>query len=166
MTSVDDLLYRLVEVGARVETDANRRLIVCAGRQPVPGELVRQLREAKDDVIATLEPVWWRRQFAVRTIDRELGGVRSRGDAAWLSWGELECRWHRLYGERIPEWQCAGCREPIGGQEAWVFGDGNRVHLGGSRGLNCVIAHGKHWRGAAGAALMAMGLRPPGEEPR
>ena len=30
-------------------------------------------------------------------------------EAARLAWGELECRWHWLYGERTPEWQCAGC---------------------------------------------------------
>jgi len=158
MTSGVDLLDQLVEVGARVATADGRRLIVRAGRQPVPGELVRQLREAKDDVLATLAPAWWRRQFAVRAIDREQGGIRSREDAALLAWGELECRWHRLYGERMLEWRCAGCGEPIGGLASLEFQDGNRVHFDE---LDCLIRYGERWRGAATRALVAMGLQPP-----
>jgi hypothetical protein len=158
MTSGEDLLDQLVEVGARVATADARRLIVRAGSQPVPGELVRQLREAKDAVLATLAPAWWRRQLAVRAIDRELGGTRSPEDAARLAWGELECRWHRLYGERIPEWQCAGCGEPIEGLQSFDPGDGSRVHL---NKLGCLICYGERWRGAAGRALLAMGVIPP-----
>jgi hypothetical protein len=161
MTGAEDLLDRLVGVGARVATADSRRLVVRAGPQPVPGELVRQLREAKDEVLATLAPAWWRRQFAVRAIDRELGGARSREDAARLAWGELECRWHRLYGERTPEWQCAGCGEPIGGLPSLNFKDGNRVHLDR---LDCPIGYGERWRGAATRALVDMGLQPPERE--
>jgi hypothetical protein len=161
VTSGEDLLDRLVEVGARVVATDGRRLIVRAGRLPVPGELVRQLREAKDDVLATLAPGWWRRQFAVRAIDRELSGVRPHEDAVQLAWSELECRWHRLYGERIPEWQCAGCRDPIGGRAALALADGCRVHLDDTDGLDCLLRYGERWRGAATRSLIDMGLRSP-----
>ena len=160
MNSAEELIDRLVEVGARVEA-ADGRLIVRAGARPVPRELVRRLREAKVEVLATLSPAWWHRQFVVRTIDRELRGARSRDDAARLAWGELECRWHRLFGAHMPEGQCAGCGEPIGGRAALSMGEGNRAHLDDAHGLECVIAYGKRWRGVATAALQAMGLVPP-----
>jgi hypothetical protein len=159
MTSAEELLDRLVDAGAKIEA-ADGRLIVRAGARPVPGELVQRLRTAKAEVLATLSLVWWRRQLVVRTIDRELLGARPHGDAARLAWGELECRWHKLYGERTPEWQCAGCGEPIGGNPSLDFQDGNRVH---SQGMDCLIGYGKRWRGAAAHALIAMGLEPPPE---
>jgi hypothetical protein len=34
----------------------------------------------------------------------------------------------RLYGERPPEWQCAGYGEPISGLGALDLADSNRVH--------------------------------------
>jgi len=163
MNGAEKLIDRLVEVGAKIEA-TNGRLVVRAGARPVPAELVRLLREAKAEVLATLSPSWWRRQFAVRTIDHELGGARPHDDAARLAWGELECRWHRLYGERIPEWQCAGCGEPIGGRAALSMGDGNRAHLDDASGLECVIAYGKRWRGTATAGLRAMDLSASGED--
>ena len=79
-------------------------------------------------------------------------------EAARLAWGEQECRWHWLYGERTPEWQCAGCGEPVGGLPALDLADGARVHVGT---LNCVLRYGERWRRAATAALSAMGLEPP-----
>ena len=93
MSGAEELFDRLVEVGAKLEA-ANGRLVVRAGPRPVPGELVQRLREAKAEILATLAPDWWRRQYIVRTIDRSLGGTRSDVDAAGLAWGELECRWH------------------------------------------------------------------------
>ena len=163
MSGAEDLIDRLVEVGARVE-DAHGRLVVRAGARPVPGELVRRLREAKAEVLATLSPCWWRRQFVIRTIDRELGGIRSRLEAQRLAWGELEVRWHRLHGERTPEGQCAGCGQPIPEMPSLDLQDGNRVHLDDPHGLDCIIAYGKRWRGTATRALTAFGLRPPAGE--
>jgi hypothetical protein len=78
MSVARDLLDRLAEIGAKVETTDSHRLIVRAGPQPVPGELVQLLRDAKGEVLATLAPPWWRSQFVVRTIARERGGARSR----------------------------------------------------------------------------------------
>jgi hypothetical protein len=73
-------------------------------------------------------------------------------------------RWHRLCGERFPEWQCAGCREPIGGREALALGDGNRVHLDDVHGLDCLAAYGRRWRDREALALAAMGLQPPADD--
>jgi hypothetical protein len=39
--------------------------------------------------------------------------------------------------------------------------DGARVHLDAVRGVNCVIAYGQKWRGAAVTALRALGLDAP-----
>jgi hypothetical protein len=84
-------------------------------------------------------------------------------EAAQLAWGELQIRWHRLHGEHLPQWQCAGCHEPIGGLAAMMLADGNRVHLGDD--LNCLLAFGKRWRSAAASGLRALGLvDSPAEE--
>jgi len=73
-------------------------------------------------------------------------------------------RWHRLYGRQAPAWQCAGCRELIGGLPALLLGDGNRVHLGDS--LDCLLSYGERWRREATAGLQTFGLiPPPGFEP-
>jgi hypothetical protein len=83
------------------------------------------------------------------------------GEAARLAWGEVENHWHMQYGERAPHWQCAGCREPIGGLAALELGDGNRVHLDEVHGLDCLLSFGDRWRGEAITGLRALGLDPP-----
>ena len=82
-------------------------------------------------------------------------------EAARLVWGEIESRWHMQYGERAPHWQCAGCREPIGGLPALDLADGNRVHLDQARGFDCLLSFGKRWRAEATTGLRALGLDPP-----
>ena len=82
-------------------------------------------------------------------------------EAARLAWGEIENHWHMQYGERVPHWQCAGCREPIGGLPALDLADGNRVHLDQAHGLDCLLAFGERWRGEATCGLRALGLNPP-----
>lgn len=163
MSHVEDLIRLVIECGAKVE-NVDGQLVVRAGAHPVPGKLVQRLREAKTDVLENLSPRWWRRQFAARTVNYELGGARSHEEAARLAWGELECRWHRLYGKPIPEWQCAGCSEPIGGQQALPLGGSNRVHLDDCHGLDCVIRYGERWRSEATRGLIALHLRPPAEK--
>ena len=79
-------------------------------------------------------------------------------EAARLAWAEMQLRWHQLHGRRVPEWQCAGCGESIGGLAALALTDGNRVHL---NKLDCLLSYGERWRTAATCALMALGLRPP-----
>jgi hypothetical protein len=113
---------------------------------------------SSDRAIPTPAAAW-------RTRHREAlaywSGFHPAGEAAGLAWGEIENHWHIQHGERVPHWQCAGCREPIGGLEGLMLGDGNRVHLDN---LNCVIRHGERWRRAATRALVTMGLQPPAEE--
>lgn len=92
------------------------------------------------------------------------GALHSADEAARLAWGELQARWHRLHGERLPEWQCAGCGEPIGGAEALALGDGNRLHLDQAHRFECLIAYGGRWRGVATRALVDLGLKPPAGE--
>jgi hypothetical protein len=82
-------------------------------------------------------------------------------EAARLAWGETENRWHMQYGERVPHWQCAGCREPIGGLSALDLADGNRVHFDAVHGLDCLLSFGDRWRVEAIAGLHALGLDPP-----
>jgi hypothetical protein len=53
--TAQELLDRFAEIGASVCTDGDKdRLIVRAGAQPVPAALVRQLREAKAQILAAL----------------------------------------------------------------------------------------------------------------
>ena len=85
---------------------------------------------------------------ALRTVD----------DAAGLVWGEMQTRWHRLNGERAPEWQCAGCGEPVGGRTVLTLADSNRVHFDK---FNCLLRYGERWRSEASAGLKALGLPPP-----
>ena len=82
-------------------------------------------------------------------------------EAARLAWGEIENHWHMQHGERLPDWQCAGCGEFIDGIEALTLGDGNRAHL---VTLDCLLRYGARWRGSATRALVAMGLRAPASD--
>jgi hypothetical protein len=111
-----------------------------------------------DRAIGTLAPDWYARH---REALAYWSAFHAAGEATRLAWGELECRWHRLHGERVPEWQCAGCREPVGGMSALHLSDGNRVHCDR---LDCLIRYGERWRGAASLALSAMCLEPPAGE--
>jgi hypothetical protein len=160
MSAAGPLLDELAEIGATVQSADNRRLIVRAGLQAVPAELVERLRHAKDEVLVTLATTSWQSQFEVRTIERQVGGARSRPEAEQLAWGDLQCRWHRLHRDLIPEWRCAGCGQPIGARAALTLGDHSRVHLD-TAGLDCVLAYGRRWRAAATRALVDMGLRAP-----
>lgn len=89
---------------------------------------------------------------------RQYDGGYSRDEAESLAWGELQNRWHMARGERVSRVFCAGCRRPIGGEEALDLIDGNRVHLAT---LDCLIRHGERWRRTATQALVRMGLQPP-----
>jgi hypothetical protein len=89
------------------------------------------------------------------------GAHRTAEAAALLAWSELEDRWHRLYGERAPEWQCAGCGKPMGARAALTLTDGNRVHFDQ---LYCILAFGGRWRREAAAGLRALGLVAPSSE--
>ncbi len=103
----------------------------------------------------------WMAFYDERAAIREYDGHHSRAAAEQFAWSELQCEWHRLHGERSPDWQCAGCGKPVSGSPASILPDGARVH----DGLACLIAYGKRWRSAATAALVKMGLSKPATVP-
>jgi hypothetical protein len=44
--------------------------------------------------------------------------------------------------------------------------DGNRVHLDGAHGLDCLLSFGERWLAEATAGLRALGFGPPPENSR
>lgn len=154
------LLAEIAGAGARIEARGERLRLTAS--KPLPADLVARIRAAKPALLAALAEVsdWQARHLEALS---HWGALRP-ADAARLAWGELQVRWHRLHGERVPEWQCAGCGEPIGGGEALMLSDSNRVHLDQARRFECLIAYGQRWRGAATRALEKLGLKPPAEE--
>jgi hypothetical protein len=98
--------------------------------------------------------------YEERVAIREFDGHYSRAEAESLAWGEVLNRWHMRHGERVPRDLCAGCRRPIGSAKALDMIDGNRVHLGDP---DCLVRHGERWRADAMRALLALGLRSPGQ---
>src|SRR5262249_55848937 len=167
------LLRRAQDVGLHVEIAGDKLLV----RGPKRAEcVVKLLAEHKTEVLAALAPIdldqsaemaearLWRGRFAGLAFAWSRGGDRDWDAARRLAWGDLQNEWHRLYGERWPTWQCAGCDAPIGGLEALSLPDGNRVHL---NPIDCLIRFGRRWRGAADEALVVLGLEPPdiGKQP-
>ena len=108
---------------------------------------------------AVLAPLDWRVRH--REALAYWSAFHPAGEAARLAWGKIENHWHMRHGERVPHWQCAGCREPIGGLPALDLADGNRVHLDQARGFDCLLSFGKRWRAEATTGLRALGLDPP-----
>jgi hypothetical protein len=82
-------------------------------------------------------PAWWRDFFKERAAIREIVGAHSD-----------------------PR-RCPGCGDELAGEADLALCDGARVHLDAVRGVNCVIAYGQKWRGAAVTALRALGLDAP-----
>jgi hypothetical protein len=152
------LLAEVAEAGGRIEARGDRLRLTAP--QPLPADLVARIRAAKPALFSALDGAhdWPARH---REALAHWGALHPADEAARLAWGELQGRWYRHHGERLPEWQCAGCGEPIGGLPAVDCGDGNRVHLGS---LDCIVRFGERWRGAATRALLAMGLQPPAGE--
>jgi hypothetical protein len=161
------LLRHAKEAGLRVEPIGNK-LVVRGPKRAEP--VVRLLAAHKAEVLAALAPIdqdqsaemaeacLWRGRFAGLAFAWSRGGDRDWDAARRLAWGDVENEWHRLYGQRWPTWQCAGCDAPIGGSQALNLPDGNRVHLDP---IDCLIRFGRRWRGEARAALIALGLDSP-----
>ena len=162
------LLRRARDAGLAVAAEGDKLVIRGPKRaEPVALLLIKHKPEVRAALLpaeptpdAKHEPAsaWWRRQYLIRTSSWELSGARSESRARVIAWGELEDRWHRLHGARVPQWQCAGCGEPIGGCSALDLADGSRVHL---EKLDCLLSFGERWRREATAGLRALGLDPP-----
>jgi hypothetical protein len=152
------LLRRAHDAGLRVEA-AGDKLLIRGPKRAAP--VVKLLAEHKAVVLAALpiatEALHWRERFTAKTFEW-FGRKRPWQEARLLAWADLQNDWHLRHGRHFPAAQCAGCKLPICGHEALDMPDGNRVHLDP---LDCAIAFGKGWRGAADAGLAAFGLVPP-----
>jgi hypothetical protein len=176
MSAAHNLLDRLTEIGATVMPANGGRLILRAGPRPVPGELVRQLRETKTEIIALIalrgarddDPqrstggAWWRDRFTARIAHWSLDGQRPWQEAERLAFGEMILDWNRLHGARPEPGRCAGCGDEMANDVGFgVDSNGTCVHFGGVRRDDCIIAYGQKWRSAAIAGLRALGVDPP-----
>jgi hypothetical protein len=155
MTGGTELLRQAREAGLHVEPRPGGRLTIRGPKLAEPVALL--LLAHKPAVLAALAADWRARH---REALAWWGALRPTADASRLARGQLENRWHRLHGRRTPEWQCAGCGEPIGGLPALNLADGNRVHLDK---LDCLFSFGQRWRTEATAALQPLGLDPPAD---
>jgi hypothetical protein len=149
------LLRRARNAGLKVAAE-DGKLVVRGPRRAEPIALL--LLAHKPTVIAALAGEWRARH---REALAYWSSLRTVEEATGLAWGEMEYRWHRMHGERAPEWQCAGCGEPIGGLAALELADGNRVHF--CESLNCFFNFGDRWRREATTGLRALGLDPPAD---
>jgi hypothetical protein len=104
-------------------------------------------------------PADWRSRHGEVAAYR--GALHRAEEAAAIAWGEIEHHWHMQHGERLPHWQCAWCREPIGGISSLELADGNRVHFDAAHGLDCLLYFGKRWRAEAIAGLQTLGVDAP-----
>jgi len=102
------LLRRAGEAGLRVAAQGNK-LVIRGPRRAEP--VVRLLLTHKPAVIAALAANWRVRH---REALAHWSTLHSTAQAARRAWGEMEDRWYRLHGARVPPWQCAGCDAPIG----------------------------------------------------
>ena len=172
------LLRRAHDAGLRLKPVGDR-LLVEGPRRAEP--LVRLLATHKAEVMAALtvgddrgEPAprarsaavetgYWRNFFDERAAHREMDGGYSRADAERLAFGEIILEWHRQHGARPDAHRCACCGDDLSGESGLTLGDGSRVHFDGVRGVDCIIAYGVKWRGAAVTALRKLGFDPPQE---
>jgi hypothetical protein len=148
------LLDQAREAGLAVACDGDKLLV----RGPRGAELVvRQLAEHKAEILSALaEATSWPARH--REALAHWSALRPMDEAVKLAWGEMQVRWHRLHGRRAPQWQCAGCGEPIGRLAALDLADGARIHFDK---FDCLLALGERWRAEATAGLEALGLNPP-----
>jgi len=84
-----------------------------------------------------------------------------RSEVEALAYSDLMLEWHRSHGSQPEEGHCAGCGEALGTGSLFVDGDGTSVHSVEAHNIDCIIAYGARWRGAAIAGLQALGLEPP-----
>jgi len=167
------LLNRAHAAGLDVAADGDRLVI----RGPRSAEAVaRLLIEHKPEVLAALipagqnvvadHPAWWRDRYATRIAHWFHSGRRWH-EAELVAFSEVMLEWHRRRGTRADPRRCAGCGDELSSYVGLLVDrEGVRVHFDAVRRVDCIIAYGQKWRGAAAAGLVALGLDPPsGFEP-
>ena len=97
MSRTASLLQDLLALGATVEP-AGTQLVLRAGHKPIPATLVRQVREAKNDLIAML----------TASTGDECGAAASNSREARI------IRWLDSHPAPSPPGACAWCREREG----------------------------------------------------
>lgn len=168
------LLRRAQEAGLAIHADGDKLVI----RGPKRAEPVaRLLLDHKPDVLAALAPrtapdttardgdagerAGWRDRYAGRIVHWFRAG-RPWQEAERLAFSKMILEWHRRHGMRVRPGFCAGCGDDLPEDTGMAIDrDGARVHFDGVRGVDCIIAFGTRWRGAAVAGLQALGLHPP-----
>jgi hypothetical protein len=128
----------------------------------------RSSRDAAEDVArdeAAAGPVGddvtaWRSWMRSR-----LGMWLARGllpsNALRTVWSEAENAWHLQHHPVANPDRCAGCREWMLDGPGMRLVDGAVVHFGNPDRFDCLLIYGEIWRGAASAALVALGLKSP-----
>jgi len=163
--SAAEVLEAARDAGIHIEVDGAD--LVWRSSGPPPSDILDLLRAHKAEIIAEITMAsiasqdaddavvdwrnWYEQQAVIRQFDRRY----TRDEAERLAQSEVEDRWHRANGERVPRDLCAGCRRPIGSAQALDLIDGNRVHFGD---LNCLVRHGNRWRAVAAQALELIGI--------
>ena len=102
----------------------------------------------------------WRAWMNYRVPVRMARGL-SRSEAMHSVWAEAECIWHCRNGVVPNPDRCAGCGEWMLDGPGIRLPDGAVVHFGNPDRFNCLLLYGQEWRGAASAALLALGLKRP-----
>jgi hypothetical protein len=109
---------------------------------------------------AASDPASWRNHFkrllALGGIYREPSGENAEGPV----FENVILRWHLRFGASPDPHRCAGCGDKLEAEAGLLLGDA-RVHLDGMRGINCVTAYGRKWRGSAIKVLGVLGMDPP-----
>jgi hypothetical protein len=168
------LLRRAQQAGLAVKAEGDT-LIIRGPKRAEP--IARLLIENKPDVLAVLAPPdapdttgrksdaadWtsWRGRYAARITHWFRCGQRGWQEAERLALGEFILCWHRERGARPDPAHCAGCGDDVAPEAVLTLADGARLHCDGVRGVDCIIAYGTRWRGAAVAGLHALGIEPP-----
>jgi hypothetical protein len=170
MTAARKLLDAATAAGARFEVCGDRLRVMA--QRPLPNELVDDLRRAKAEILRLI-PRWlssddageaasWRDRYAAGIARWSLNGERQWHEAERLAFADLILEWHRRHGSLSDPGRCAGCGDELPDHAGAIIDrDRSRVHFDDVRRIDCIIAYGTRWRGAAVAGLHALGIEPP-----
>ena len=110
MSAAGDLLADLNLIGARLEP-AGDRLILRAGPTAVPSGLVRRVREAKADLLATLT-VCTDHTVLRRDVNRKQGKNSPRHQAVYRTFESVVVEWLNQHPAPSAPGRCAWCSRP------------------------------------------------------